>query len=197
MSTAGMLIADKADAGYANPVSVTAVKGLVWYGCWSSLSLHFAAFLPEVGSAGVFKGEDDLVDGVAPGLMVSSKCWPLVVVTVAGIEGLLEGVFKMFLWCPSVTVVCGEFTIKGNLGQEMALPPILETCPAQCNCDLWPLCWWFLPDQYIYIYLLHQKLFTIWRYNLIKEIVEINSKRITSIEFYLILIIYIYIYTYI
>ena len=50
------------------------------------------AFLPEVGSAGVLKGGDDLVDGAAPGLTVSNKCRPLVEVNVAGTEGLLEGI---------------------------------------------------------------------------------------------------------
>ena len=46
-------------------------------------------------------------------LTVSSKCRPLVVVNVAGTEGLLEGVFKMFLWSTSVTVASGEFIIEG------------------------------------------------------------------------------------
>ena len=54
-------------------------------------------FLAEVGLAGVLKGGDDLLDGAKPGLMVSSKCRPLVVVNVTGTEGLLERVFKTFL----------------------------------------------------------------------------------------------------
>ena len=73
------------------------------------------------------------MDGSTPGLTLSSKCRPLVVVNVAGTESLLEGVFKTFLWCPSVTVASGEFTIQGYLGQAMA--PILETCPAHRSCD--------------------------------------------------------------
>ena len=59
------------------------------------------------------------MDSAAPGLTVSSKCRPLVVVNVVGTEGLLEGVFKTFLWCPSVSVASGEFTIHGYLGQVM------------------------------------------------------------------------------
>ena len=57
------------------------------------------AFLPEVGSARVLKGGDDLVDGALPGLTIS-KCRPLLVVNVAGTEGLLEEVFITFLWYP-------------------------------------------------------------------------------------------------
>ena len=33
MSTAGMLMADYADAEQANPAAATKVKDLVWYGC--------------------------------------------------------------------------------------------------------------------------------------------------------------------
>ena len=73
-------------------------------------------FLSEAGSAGVLKGGDNLVDGAAPGPLVSSKCRPLVVVNVAGTVCLLEGVFKTFLWCPSATVAREEFTIMGYLG---------------------------------------------------------------------------------
>ena len=49
------------------------------------------AFLSEVGSAGIIKGGDNLVDGVVPGLTVSSKCQPLVMVSVAGTQGFLDG----------------------------------------------------------------------------------------------------------
>ena len=89
----------------------------------------------------VFKGGDNLVDGTAPGLTVSSKCQPLV-------EGLLEGVFKTFLWRPSVSVASGEFAIQGYIGEAMpssfwrhALPIITVTSAT------WPLCRWFVPDQ--------------------------------------------------
>ena len=146
MSTAGMLMADLANAGQANLAAVTAVKGQVWYGCWDSLDLPPAKFLPEIGSTGILKGRDDLADSVAPDLTVSSRCQPLVVVNVAGAEGLLEGVFKMFLWCPSVMIACGEFTIQDYLGQVvphhhhsggMPCPTItiLEAFPAHCSCD--------------------------------------------------------------
>ena len=118
MLTAGILITDSANAGLASPATATAVKGLVCYVYWGSLDLPSATFLPEVGSAGILKGGDDLVDGAAPGLTVSSKCWPLVVVNVACAKGLLEGVFKTFLWRPSVTVASGEFIIRVNK-QEM------------------------------------------------------------------------------
>ena len=80
------------------------------------------AFLPENGSVGVLKGGDNPLDDAVPGLTVSSKCRSLVVVNLAGSEGFLEGVFKMFLCCPSVMVASGEFTIQGYLGQVMALP---------------------------------------------------------------------------
>ena len=32
MSTAGMLVVDKAEAGNVSPVAATAVEGLVWFG---------------------------------------------------------------------------------------------------------------------------------------------------------------------
>ena len=83
------------------------------------MDLPHAAFLPEVDSAGVLKGEDDLVDDAAPDLTVSCNSRPLVVVNVAGTEDLLEGVFITFLWCPSVTVASGESTIQGYLGQAI------------------------------------------------------------------------------
>ena len=51
------------------------------------------------------------MDSVTPGLTVSSKCRPLVMVNEAGTEGLLEEVFKKVLWCLSVMVDSGEFTI--------------------------------------------------------------------------------------
>ena len=77
----------------------------VWTGMaaeapWIFLLRRFS----EVGPARVIKGGDDLVDGAAPGLTVSSKCWSLVVVNVAGSKGLLKGVFKTFLWCRCVPV---------------------------------------------------------------------------------------------
>ena len=37
------------------------------------MDLPPAAFLPVVAPAGVVKGADDLLDGVVPGLTVSSK----------------------------------------------------------------------------------------------------------------------------
>ena len=77
------------------------------------MDLPLAAFLPEVGSAGVLKSRDDLVDDAAPGLTVSSKYRPLVVVNVAGTNVLLEGVFKTFLWYFSVTVASGDFHHAG------------------------------------------------------------------------------------
>ena len=106
---------------------------LVWYGCWSFSDLPPAAFLPEIGPAGVLRCGDDLVDGAAPGLTVSSECKPLMVVIVASTEGLLAGVFITFLWCSSITVASGDFTIQGYL--EQAMSPILEICPAQSSCD--------------------------------------------------------------
>ena len=76
--------------------------------------------------------------------MVSSKCQPLVV----GTEGLLEGVFKMFLWCPSVTVASGEFSIQGYLGQAMAPPFWRHVLPSVAvTSATYLLCWWFLPAQ--------------------------------------------------
>ena len=68
-------------------------------------------FLPDIGPAGVLKGGNGLADSAVPGLTVSSKCRPLVVIHVASTEGLLESVFITLLWCLSVTVATGEFTI--------------------------------------------------------------------------------------
>ena len=101
--------------GQTSLATVTAVKGLVWLleAPWTFLLWEY---LHEVGSVGVLKGGDNMVGGVVPGLMVCSKCQPLVGVNVAGTKGLLEGVFKTFLWCPSVTVASGEFPIQSYLG---------------------------------------------------------------------------------
>ena len=49
-------------------------------------------------AAGVLKGEDDLVEGAAPDLTVSSKCRLLVEVNEAGTEGLLRESLKRFFW---------------------------------------------------------------------------------------------------
>ena len=132
-STADTLMADNADVGQASPAAAIAVKGQVWYGCWGFVDLPPVALLPEVGSTGVFNGGDDLVDGAETGLTVSCKYGSLVVVNVAGTEGLLEGVFKTFIWYPSVMVASGEFTIQGFV---QGIPPILETCPAHRSSDL-------------------------------------------------------------
>ena len=106
------------------------------------MDLHLTAFLPDVGSAGVLKGENDLVDIAGPGLTVSSKCPPLLMVHGADTEGLLEGVFKAFLWCPSVTVAKGVFTIQGYLGQVMPPPFWRHTLPiVAVTSAAWPLCW--------------------------------------------------------
>ena len=51
---------------------------------------------------GVFEGGDSLVDGVSPGLTVSSKSRQLVVVNVASTQGLFKIVFVPFLWGSSV-----------------------------------------------------------------------------------------------
>ena len=52
-------------------------------------------------------------------------------VDVTGTEGLLETVLVAFLWCPSVAVVSGTFTIiNGNLGQAMIFLPGNVPCPA-------------------------------------------------------------------
>ena len=83
-------MADEADAGQASPATVTAVKGLIWYGCLGSLDLPSAAFLPEVDPVGVLKSGNNLVDSETPGLTVSSKCKPLVVVNEVGTEGHLK-----------------------------------------------------------------------------------------------------------
>ena len=84
------------------------------------------------------------MDGMTPGLTVSRKCWSLMVINVTGTKGLLEGVFKMFLRCPSVMAASGEFTIQGYLRQAMPSTSFWRhTLPTMTS---WPLCWWFLPD---------------------------------------------------
>ena len=134
-----MLMADQADAELASPGAATAVKGLNWYDC---CDLPLGAFLLEVGPAGVLEGGYDQVDGVVPGLTISSTCRPLVVVSEAGTKSLLKGVFKTFLWCLSVTMGSGEFTIQDYLGQA---PPLFwrYTLPSVAMTSAtWPLCWW-------------------------------------------------------
>jgi hypothetical protein len=62
-----------------------------------------------------------VVINVAPGLMVSSKCRPLVVINVAGTEGLLEGVFETLLRYSSGTVASGEFAIQCYIGEAVVI----------------------------------------------------------------------------
>ena len=107
-------------------------SGMVWLLRLSGSSS--CGVFPEFGSAGIFKGGDDLVDSMALDLTVSSKCRPLVVVNVPGTEGLIAGLFKTFLWCPSFMIANGEFTIQGYLRQAMPAS-ILDTCPAHRSCD--------------------------------------------------------------
>ena len=124
-------IAYKADAGQASPAAATAVKGLVWYGCWGSMDLPPAAFLSKVGAARVLKDGDNLMDGAVLGLTVSSKCRPMVVVNVASTKGLREGFFKTFLSCSSVTVASGKFTIQGYFGLAIPAPHFGDMlCPS-------------------------------------------------------------------
>ena len=54
--------------------------------------------LPEVGSAEVLKGGDDLVDGAAPGLMVSSKTIRLLLYNVYNIRNILITFYHTILY---------------------------------------------------------------------------------------------------
>jgi hypothetical protein len=92
------------------------------------LVLSSPAFLLKVVPAGVLKGEDGLVDNVALGLTVSSKCRPLVVANVAGTEGLFERVFEALLRCSSVTVASGEFAVQCCLGEAVVLILVISSC---------------------------------------------------------------------
>ena len=91
---------------------MTAVKGLVLSGMAAEASLVFPKrrfslrLAPRNTQWGKWCG-------------AKPDSQPLAVVNVAGTECLLDGVFKTFLWCPSVTVASGEFTIQGYLGQAM------------------------------------------------------------------------------
>ena len=67
---------------------------------------------------------------VAPSLAVSSKCQPLAVVNIAGTKEFLELVFVTFLWCPSVAVASGEFSVQHHLGQAMIFQFGHVPCPA-------------------------------------------------------------------
>ena len=114
----------------------------------STVTLPAVAFFPLVGSAGVLKGGDDLVDSAVPDLTVSSKCQPLVVVNVAGTEGFLEGVFKTFLWCPFCYGSQWRVHHTGLSWAEDGPPFWRHTLPiVAVSSATWPLCWWFLPDQ--------------------------------------------------
>ena len=113
-----------------------------------SLDLPPAAFLPEVGSAGVLWSGHGLVNDATPGLTVSSKCRPWVLINVTGTEGLLGGAFKTFLWCSSVTVASGEFILQVYLWKVIG--PLFWTHAlliVDVTSATWPLRWWFLPDQ--------------------------------------------------
>ena len=96
--------------------AVAAGEGLVGVCSRRCTVLPPLSFFHEGGPVGVFEGGDGTaVDGVPPGFAVCGKCRPLAMVDVTGIEGLLETVLVAFLWCPSVTMASGKFTIQGNL----------------------------------------------------------------------------------
>lgn len=106
----------------ASLTTVTAFKGTGWHGCWSFLILPPPVLHIQDGPVGVLKGEDNLMDGVAPGLTVSSKCRILVVVNMACTEGYSELDFIPFLWCPFIKLAREEFAVRGYLRQAMILP---------------------------------------------------------------------------
>jgi hypothetical protein len=94
------------------------------------LVLPFTAFILHVVSARVLKGGDDLVDNVVPGLTVSSKYRPLVVVNVAGTEGFLEGVFEAFFFgAPLSRWLVENSPYSAILWRRWS--SILKRCPVQ------------------------------------------------------------------
>ena len=81
--------------GSAGPVAGADLVG-VW--CRSCKVVPSLSIFLEGGSTGVLGGGNCPFDGVA-------------MVDVTGTEGLLETVLIAFLWCSSVTVAGGKFTV--------------------------------------------------------------------------------------
>ena len=78
---------------------------------------------------GVLEVGDNLIDSVTPGIMVGSKSRLLVMANVADFEELHQGVLVVFLWCTSVLVATGEFTIPDCLGHAMIRHSKDVSCP--------------------------------------------------------------------
>ena len=118
------------------------LKGLVWYSSWGSLDLPPAAFLLEVGSAGVLKGGDNLVDGAAPCLTVSSK-WSMWQVLRAFLRESLKCFFGALCHGSQWRVHHTELSWAGA-GPPFWRHALLSFAVTSAT---WPLCWWFQPDQ--------------------------------------------------
>ena len=80
---------------------------------------------------GVLKGGDNLVNDATPGLTVSCKGRPLMVVYVTVVKRLLQMVLVALLWCSYVTMASGEFAVQGNLRQTLIFHSGDVPCPPE------------------------------------------------------------------
>ena len=86
----------------------------------------------RVALRGVLKGGDSLVNDATPGLTVSCKGRPLMVVYVTVVKWL-QMVLVALLWCSSVTMASGEFAVHCNVGQTL----IFHSGDVPCPLELW------------------------------------------------------------
>ena len=71
------------------------------------------------------------MNDATPGLAVSCKGRPLMVVYVTVVKRLLQMVLIALLWCSSVTMASGEFAVQGNLGQTLIFHSGDVPCPPE------------------------------------------------------------------
>ena len=102
-SVAGALVAIQANAGEAGPTTAVAQMGLDRVHRDALPVLSPLSFLPKVVSVGEFQCCRGFMDGVAPGISISSNGGPLFMVDVARVEGFLEGVLVSSFRTPLVT----------------------------------------------------------------------------------------------
>ena len=120
-----MSVADKAPVEQAGMVAVDTAEGLirVW---WHNVTVPpSVSFVLESSPEGVFKGEDNLVSGEMPGIMVLSSGGPLPIDGVTVTQGFFQAVLVFLLWCAFVMIPGGELSHGLILGRQCF--PFLET----------------------------------------------------------------------
>ena len=102
-------------------VTVAAAEGLVRVQSYGIVVPSSVPFVLDGGPASVFVGKDSMVDSKTSGIMVLSQGGLLVMVDVTGTKRFFQTVLVLLLWCHSVVMISGEFTIQCDFGRAMIL----------------------------------------------------------------------------